>query len=82
MTCALPSSIASWLIWSADSDCARRPLLQPQAEDHWLLLLRARAVENQVFVIGANMVDREHPRRALWGGSALLIPGECAGEVR
>jgi predicted amidohydrolase len=39
-----------------------------------LLLLRARAVENQVFVIGANMVDREHPRRALWGGSAIIDP--------
>ncbi len=43
-------------------------------KDHWLLLLRARAVENQLFVIGANMVDREHPRRALWGGSAIVDP--------
>lgn len=43
-------------------------------EDHWLLLLRARAVENQIFVIGANMVDRLHPRRALWGGSAIIDP--------
>jgi nitrilase len=42
--------------------------------DHWLLLLRARAVENQVFVIGANLVDRYHPRRALWGGSAIIDP--------
>ena len=42
--------------------------------DHWLLLLRARAVENQVFVIGANMVDRDHPRRALWGGSVIIDP--------
>ena len=39
-----------------------------------LLLLRARAVENQLFVIGANMVDRKHPRRALWGGSAIIDP--------
>jgi nitrilase len=31
-------------------------------------------VENQLFVIGANMVDREHPRRALWGGSAIIDP--------
>ena len=43
-------------------------------KDHWLLLLRARAVENQIFVIGANMVDRDHPRRALWGGSAIIDP--------
>jgi nitrilase len=42
--------------------------------DHWLLLLRARAVENQVFVIGANMVDRDHPRRVLWGGSVIIDP--------
>ena len=42
--------------------------------DHWELLLRARAVENQVFVIGANMVDRGHPRRGLWGGSAIIDP--------
>jgi len=42
--------------------------------DHWLLLLRARAVENQLFMIGANMVDRKHPRRALWGGSAIIDP--------
>ena len=36
--------------------------------------MRARAVENQVFVIGANMVDRGHPRRGLWGGSAIIDP--------
>jgi predicted amidohydrolase len=42
--------------------------------DHWELLLRARAVENQLFVIGANMVDREHARRGLWGGSAIIDP--------
>jgi predicted amidohydrolase len=42
--------------------------------DHWELLLRARAVENQLFVIGANMVDRDHPRRGLWGGSAIVDP--------
>lgn len=42
--------------------------------DHWELLLRARAVENQVFMIGANMVDRDHPRRGLWGGSAIVDP--------
>ena len=50
--------------------------------DHWQLLLRARAVENQVFVIGANMVDRSHPRRALWGGSAIIDPwGNVLAEI-
>jgi nitrilase len=43
-------------------------------EAHWQLLLRARAVENQLFVLGANMVDRSHLNRGLWGGSAIIDP--------
>ncbi len=43
-------------------------------KDHWQVLLRARAIENQVFVIGANLVDRAHPTRGLWGGSAIIDP--------
>ena len=42
--------------------------------DHWELLLRARAVEQQFFVIGANLVDRHHSSRGLWGGSAIVDP--------
>ncbi|MCS5586998.1 MAG: carbon-nitrogen hydrolase family protein [Porticoccaceae bacterium] len=42
--------------------------------DHWELLLRARAVENQFFVIGANLVDRDNCSRGLWGGSAIIDP--------
>lgn len=41
---------------------------------HWQLLLRARAVENQCQVIGANIGDRDHPRRPTWGGSAIVDP--------
>ena len=43
-------------------------------KDHWQVLLRARAIENQVFVVGANLVDLEHPTRGLWGGSAIIDP--------
>lgn len=43
-------------------------------KDHWQVLLRARAIENQCFVIGANLVDREHKRRGLWGGSCIIDP--------
>ena len=43
-------------------------------EAHWQLLLRARAVENQCFVIGANMGDRDHPKRPTWGGSVIVHP--------
>jgi nitrilase len=41
---------------------------------HWQLLLRARAIENQCYVIGANIGDRRHPRRPTWGGSAIVDP--------
>lgn len=43
-------------------------------EAHWQVLLRARAIENQFFVIGANMVDRGHHSKGLWGGSAIVDP--------
>ena len=33
--------------------------------DHWQLLLRARAVENQFFMLGANLVDRASSSRSL-----------------
>jgi len=54
--------------------CAPAAFTAATGRDHWELLLRARAVENQVFMIGANMVDRDHPRRGLWGGSAIVDP--------
>ncbi len=43
-------------------------------EAHWQLLLRARAVENLSYVVGANMGDRHHPKRPTWGGSAIVDP--------
>jgi predicted amidohydrolase len=43
-------------------------------EAHWEVLLRARAIENQLFIVGANLVDRDHPKRGLWGGSAIIDP--------
>jgi nitrilase len=42
--------------------------------DHWQLLLRARAVENQFFMLGANLVDRAINSKGLWGGSAIIDP--------
>ncbi|MDX2463583.1 MAG: carbon-nitrogen hydrolase family protein [Porticoccus sp.] len=43
-------------------------------EAHWQLLLRARAVENLSYIVGANMGDRHHPKRPTWGGSAIVDP--------
>lgn len=41
-------------------------------EDHWELLLRARAIENQVFVIAANQVG-EHPDGHSSGGRSMIV---------
>ena len=37
-------------------------------------MLRARAVENQFFMLGANLVDRALNAKGLWGGSAIIDP--------
>lgn len=39
---------------------------------HWLALLRARAIENQVLVIGANQGGWHSSRRATSGGSVIV----------
>ncbi|QQD19032.1 carbon-nitrogen hydrolase family protein [Spongiibacter nanhainus] len=39
---------------------------------HWLPLLRARAIENQVLVIGANQGGVHSPRRQTSGGSVII----------
>ncbi len=51
-------------------------------EAHWRLLLRARAVENLCYVIGANLCDRDHPTKPTWGGSAIIDPwGQVLAEM-
>jgi predicted amidohydrolase len=51
--------------------------------DHWQLLLRARAVENQFFMLGANLVDRSSSSEGLWGGSAIIDPwGTVIAELK
>ena len=52
-------------------------------EFHWNLLLRARAVENLTYIIGANLGDRDHPKRPTWGGSAIIDPwGKVISEMQ
>ena len=49
---------------------------------HWQLLLRARAVENLSYVVGANLCNRDHPKKPTWGGSAIIDPwGEVLAEM-
>ncbi len=48
-----------------------------QRKDHWHTLLRARAIENQAFVIGVNRVGAS-PDASYCGGSAVVKPDGTA----
>lgn len=43
-------------------------------EAHWQVLLRARAIENQVYVIGAGQGGQHTPERQTWGHSQIIDP--------
>jgi predicted amidohydrolase len=48
--------------------------------DHWQVLLRARAIENQAFVIAPNQVGEAPPHYLSYGHSAIVDPwGELLG---
>ncbi len=57
-----------------------RVLLVPAAftlattRDHWETLLRARAIENQAFVIAANQIGENVPGRVSGGRSMIVDP--------
>ncbi len=42
--------------------------------DHWEVLLRARAIENQVFVLAPNQVGEAAPHYSSYGRSAIVDP--------
>lgn len=51
-------------------------------KDHWEPLLRARAIENQAFVLAANQVGEASPSYDSWGHSMIIDPwGEILAEV-
>jgi predicted amidohydrolase len=41
---------------------------------HWMALLRARAIENQVYIIAPAQVGRHGPKRSSYGNSAIINP--------
>jgi predicted amidohydrolase len=50
--------------------------------DHWHLLLRARAVENQAFVVAPAQVGQHSPRRASYGHALIVDPwGEVLADA-
>jgi len=44
-----------------------------QREDHWLTLLKARAIENQAYVVGVNRIGRD-PKNEYAGRSQMIGP--------
>jgi predicted amidohydrolase len=42
--------------------------------DHWHVLLRARAIENQVFVLAPNQIGQAPPHYSSYGRSAIVDP--------
>ncbi|MGH2853500.1 MAG: carbon-nitrogen hydrolase family protein [Solirubrobacteraceae bacterium] len=44
----------------------------PTTRDHWDTLVRARAIENQAFVVAANQVG-EHPGGYRYGGRSMIV---------
>ena len=46
----------------------------PTGRDHWHVLLRARAIENQAFVLAANQVGKAPPHYESYGHSLIADP--------
>lgn len=53
-------------------------------KDHWEVLQRARAIENQVYVVAAAQTGRHNAKRLSWGKSLIIDPWgtqlACAAE--
>jgi predicted amidohydrolase len=43
-------------------------------KDHWEVLLRARAIENQAYVLAPAQWGRHNPKRVTWGKSMIVDP--------
>jgi predicted amidohydrolase len=54
----------------------------PTGRAHWEVLVRARAIENQSFLLAAGQVGRAEPEYDSWGHSMIVGPwGEVLAEV-
>lgn len=62
------------------ADCGMEVLVSPAAfsaptgRDHWEILLRARAIENQVYIVAANQFGEHAAKLATWGHSMIIDP--------
>ena len=55
----------------------------PSGKAHWEILLRARAIENSLFIIATNMCGTHHTNRKTYGHSMLINPwGEKISQAK
>ncbi|WP_346838387.1 carbon-nitrogen hydrolase family protein [Microbulbifer sp. SAOS-129_SWC] len=66
----------------AEIFCVPAAFTYVTGRDHWLTLLRARAIENGCFVVAANQGGEHSPKRRTWGHSAIIDPwGDVLAEA-
>lgn len=58
----------------ADVICVPAAFTLPTGRDHWEVLARARAIENQAFVVAANQFGRHTPQLTTYGRSMIVDP--------
>lgn len=62
--------------------CVPSAFTRVTGEAHWEPLLKARAIENQCYVLAANQVGRHPDGRETWGHSMIISPwGEVLAKV-
>jgi predicted amidohydrolase len=62
----------------AKKDCAiilvPAAFTRPTGKDHWEILNRSRAIENNVFIVATGMCGNHHTKRKTYGYSLLADP--------
>lgn len=58
----------------ANAICNVAAFLEKTGRAHWITLLRARAIENQVFILAANQARSEGPGSRYYGNSCIIDP--------
>jgi predicted amidohydrolase len=58
----------------ANAICNVAAFLEKTGRDHWTTLLRARAIENQVYVLAANQARGDGPGPRYYGNSCIVDP--------
>ena len=72
MTCAFPKCTARWALWISYSFPSSFTATTGKA--HWEMLLRARAVENQAYVLAPAQGGHHKNGRYTWGHSMIIDP--------